>query len=99
MWGEDIVTISSPGTHDGIDKRAEAICKILTETIAAGLERYEIRATQDGDKSTVVLRGRTMLEVFPEDIPSEEVTAQQVAQSVVKALARALHREELSRRF
>ena len=99
LWGEDIVTIGSPGTYDGIDKRAEAICKILTETIAAGLERYEIRATQDSEKTTVVLRGKTMLEVFPEDIPSEKLTAEQVAQGVVKALARALHREELSRRF
>ena len=99
LWGEDIVTIRSPGTHDGIDKRAEAICTTLNEAIAAGLERYEIRAGQDGEKTTGQLRGKTMLEVFPEDIPSDEVTAQQVAEGVVKALARALHREELSRRF
>ncbi len=99
LWGEDIVTIGSPGTHDAIDKRAEAICAILNAAIATGLERYEIRTGQDGEKATVLLRDNAMMEILPEDIPSDEVTAQQVAQGAVNALARALHREELSRRF
>ena len=99
LWGEEIVTITYPGEYSGIDKRAEAICNNLREALAAGLVLYEIRTATDGEAVTVTLRDKPMMRICAEDVQSEESSPQAVADGIVRALARAMHREELARRY
>ncbi len=99
LWGEEIVTISRAGEYPGIDERAEAICNSLTEALAAGLALYEIRTAEDDETVTVTLRNKPMMRIHAEDVQSEESSPQAVADGIVRALARAMHREELARRY
>ncbi len=99
LWGEDIVTLSYSGDYEGIDKRAEAICSALTEALADGLQRYEIETGEDQGTVTVELRGKPMMKVYPQDVQSDDDSPQATAEGIVKALARAMHREELMRRY
>ncbi len=99
LWGEEIVTITYPGEYPGIDKRAEAICNNLREALAADLVLYEIRTATDGEAVTVTLRDKPMMRICAEDVQSEDSSPQAVADGIVRALARAMHREELARRY
>ncbi len=99
LWGEELVTLYYAGEYPGIDKRAEAICKHLTEALAAGLVLYQIDTAETDGTSTITLRGQPMMKIYPEDVQSEASSPQAVADGIVRALARAMHREELARRY
>ena len=102
LWGEPIVTIERPGEYDGVDKRAQAACQTLAEALADGMARYDIstaRQDEDGEQIAVQVRGKPMLILTRDDIQDEDGSPQSLADEVVRALTRALHREQLTRRY
>ena len=102
LWGEPIVTIERPGEYEGVDKRAQAACQTLAEALADGMARYDIstaRQDEDGEQIAVQVRGKPMLILTRDDIQDEDGSPQSLADEVVRALTRALHREQLTRRY
>ncbi len=102
LWGEPIVTIERPGEYDGVDKRAQAACQTLAEALADGMARYDIstaRQDEDGEQIAVQVRGKPMLILTRDDIQDGDGSSQSLADEVVRALTRALHREQLTRRY
>ncbi len=102
LWGEPIVTIERPGEYDGVDKRAQAACQTLAEALADGMARYDIstaRQDEDGEQIAVQVRGKPMLILTRDDIQDGDGSPQSFADEVVRALTRALHREQLTRRY
>ena len=102
LWGEPIVTIERPGEYDGVDKRAQAACQTLAEALADGMARYDIstaRQDEDGEQLAVQVRGKPMLILTRDDIQDGDGSPQSFADEVVRALTRALHREQLTRRY
>ena len=102
LWGEPIVTIERPGEYEGVDKRAQAACQTLAEALADGMARYDIstaRQDEDGEQIAVQVRGKPMLILTRDDIQDGDGSPQSFADEVVRALTRALHREQLTRRY
>lgn len=102
LWGEPIVTIEHPGEYDGVDKRAQAACQTLAEALADGMARYDIstaRQDENGEQIAVQVRGKPMLILTRDDIQDGDGSPQSFADEVVRALTRALHREQLTRRY
>ena len=99
LWGEELITLTGPGSFEGIDQRAAAVCKTLTDAVAEGLNLYEIEVDDRGDSALVTVRGAMLLTLDGRDVTAEGSTPAMVAEQVVHALARAIHRERLQRRY
>lgn len=111
LWDIEIITIRTPGDFDSIEARAEAICHTLKNSLAAGLQRYEVQTARHDDHVTVDLRRIPMVTIHPEDVVAareatetdtenteSQITADTIAQDIVTAVARALYVEALNRR-
>lgn len=111
LWDIHIVTIRTKGHFDSIKARAEAVCNSLKNSLAAGLERYEVQKVNRDDHVVVELRKIPMIAIGPEDVAAakeaeadgaendtEQITADTIADGVVNGIAGALHYEALKRR-
>lgn len=99
LWGEELITLTHPGEYEGIDQRAAAFCKILTDAVAERLNLYEVQIEDRGETALMTVRGTPLLTLDARDVSAEGSTPATAAQQVVHALARAIHRERLQRRY
>ncbi len=99
LWGEPIFTVTNPGNAGSNDARAKAITENLQTALATGLERFDVRISTAGDSAQVLLFGKPMLTISATDVQGKDETPEDVANDVRRAVSRALHKEELTRRF
>ena len=99
LWGEELITLTHPGEYEGIDQRAAAVCKTLTDAVAERLNLYEVQIEDRGETALMTVRGKPLLTLDARDVTAEGSTPAMVAEQFVHALARAIHRERLQRRY
>ncbi len=99
LWEQQIFVYNyAPGDEEP-KARGERIVQVLTKLLAEGAESYEFRIRQGDEHPTVVVRGRTVVTVYPEDAALEEMTAAQKAQAVCQNIRAALYAEKINRLY
>jgi len=98
LQGQVIFRVLVPGPScETVEARAEAIVQRLTEVMAAGLQRFEVRVGDDAGNPTLEARGQTILTAYPEDAEAQDAEQMGLARRAQEALKLALRTEELNR--
>lgn len=97
LQGQVIFRVLVAGTSESVEARAGEIVQRLTDAMAAGLQRYEVRVGDEGGNPTLEARGATILTVYPEDAQAQDAEPLGLARRAQEALKLALRTEELNR--
>lgn len=97
LWGVDLLKVQTPGeAPTGLD-RAKGLADGLTQSLAAGLGAYEIRADVKSPQPRVLLGDRVWLTVTAEDATAAGISQVELTNQIVANLGAAMHKEELDR--
>ncbi|MEI6500856.1 MAG: M48 family metalloprotease [Armatimonadota bacterium] len=97
LWGVDLLKVQTAAEAPTALDRAKGLADGLTQSLAAGLGAYEIRADVKSPQPRVLLGDRVWLTISAGDAQAAGVTPAELANQVAASLGAAMHKEELER--
>lgn len=97
LWGVNLLQTTHPAGAASATERLTTAAEALREQLAAGLETYEVDVTAGDGAAQVLLRGKTWLTVYPEDVRADGAQPLDVARQAASGLSTAFAKERLGR--
>jgi Zn-dependent protease with chaperone function len=99
LWGVTILQTTHPADAPSAMARANGLSESLRQSLAGGLEPYEVSVLTSGSQPQITLRGVPWLTVNPEDVMPPDTTPEAATRRIAANLAAAFSKERLGRWF